>query len=673
MSKQQYILRYYLPIKPYFDEEYTEKRFDELLLFCKETKTDAVMFYVALSPDWYYMPDTVEYAREACKQMLPYIRRLREAGISYQLNFQNLVGSTLGGVDFSKHYDWENLVDHKGRESLGCGCPIGEKFRAHAGERLRIWAETQPDIIWIDDDLRMHNHGTPILAKLEGESSYVDYYCFCDEHLRRFNQKHGTDYDRESLVKEITTPGKPSKARKMYLDFLEETITETAEWIRKTVQDISPNTRLAQMTSRPDVHAAEGRNWKRFLDALCGEYTPVVRAHFGQYVEKIPRDFVRCYKMLAQTMAQIREMHPEPVEYCPEVENTRFTTWAKSSRATSFQLALSAFMGCRGITLSIYDLEGGSFADEPLYEAMLSGQKEFLDRIVDLNLSKSKDVGVVIPTSGTSGRSYNLRKGETYENIGGTGRYVEDYLMKAGIPCCYRSIGEMDENDVVALDGFSAGFLRDDELQKILCGGVFLEGEAANILCERGFGEQIGIVSMEKQSIFVNAEVIHTFQREDGTYIRIPSRIPVRSWYEVKKGENTEALSSFLTPTGHKTPGLLYYENKFGGRVAVYPASKDWGDGFYTHHRVKLFKDMFSKLSPKIPRIDCHSYTLTAVKTGKAGEQYYFVANLATDFMENVIIKGKKLPCKLDIFEAAIWVEKSGEFQLLGTTRKKEA
>jgi hypothetical protein len=64
---------------------------------------------------------------------------------------------------------------------------------------------------------------------------------------------------------------------------------------------------------------------------------------------------------------------------------------------------------------------------------------------------------------------------------------------------------------------------------------------------------------------------------------------------------------------------------------------------------------------------------LTAVKTGKAGEQYYFVANLATDFMENVIIKGKKLPCELDIFEAAIWVEKSGEFQLLGTTRKKEA
>ena len=662
MAKQQYILRYYLPIKPHFDEEYTKKRFNELLLFCEKTKTDAVMLYVALSPDWYYMADTVEYARESRDQMLPYIRRLREAGISYQLNFQNLVGSTLGGVDFSNMYGWENLVDHKGRESLGCGCPLGEKFRAHAGERLRIWAETEPDIIWIDDDLRMHNHGTPILAKLDGESNYVDYYCFCDEHLRRFNQKHGTDYDRETLVKEITAPGEPSDARKKYLDFLGETITETAEWIRKTVQDISPKTRLAQMTSRPDVHAAEGRNWKQFLDALCGEYTPVVRAHFGQYAEKIPRDFVRCYKMLAQTMAQIRETHPEPVEYCPEVENTRFTTWSKSSRATSYQLALSAFMGCRGITLSIYDLEGCSFDDEPLYQEMLCEKKDLLDRLAEMDMGQKKDIGVVIITSGTSGRKYRLRKGESYETIGGTGRYVEDYLMKAGIPCCYRNIDEIEENDVVALDTFSAGFLSDEELQKIFRGGVFLEGEAANILCERGFSEQIGIKSMKKQDIFVNAEVIHTFRRKDGTYIRIPSRIPVRSWYEMEIREGAEVLSSFLTPTGHQTPGLLYYENSLGGRVAVYPASKDWGDGFYTHYRVKLFKDTLTRLSSEFPRVDCHNYAFVAVKEDGDGERYYFIANLSTDKMRTICINGKEISCELDIFETAVYKENESIF-----------
>ena len=43
-NKQGYILRYYLPVKPNFDEEYTKKRFDELLKFCEGAKIDAVMY-----------------------------------------------------------------------------------------------------------------------------------------------------------------------------------------------------------------------------------------------------------------------------------------------------------------------------------------------------------------------------------------------------------------------------------------------------------------------------------------------------------------------------------------------------------------------------------------------------------------------------------------------------
>ena len=134
-DKQEYILRYYLPVKPYFDEEFTKKRFSELCEFCEKTKTGAVMLYVALSPDFYYMPDSVEYSRQVRDQMLPYIAELKKRGISYQLNFQNLVGSTLGGVDFSDSYDWEFLVDHKGKVSRGCGCPIGEKFRKNTYNR----------------------------------------------------------------------------------------------------------------------------------------------------------------------------------------------------------------------------------------------------------------------------------------------------------------------------------------------------------------------------------------------------------------------------------------------------------------------------------------------------------------------------------------------------------
>lgn len=660
MKKQGYILRYYLPVKPHFDEEYTEKRFEELLSFCKETNTGAVMLYVALNPDWYYMSDSVEYA-EACRdQMIPYIKRLRDAGISYQLNFQNLIGSVFGGVDFSSYYGWENLVDHTGKESLGCGCPLGKKFREHAGQRLRIWAETEPDVIWIDDDLRIHNHGTPVFAELDGKGHYTDYYCFCDEHLRRFNELRGTHFDRETLVKEITKPGAVSETRIAYLTFLGETMAETADWIRRTVQDISPNTRLAQMTSVPDTHAAEGRDWNSFLSSLCGKYPPMIRAHFGPYMEGNPRDFVNCYRMLAQTMTQLRETYAGPVEYCPEVENTRFTTWAKSSAATAYQLTMSAFLGCSDITLSLYDLDGGSFADEPLYGKMLKEEKPFLDKLVSLDLGSCRGDGVIIPTSGKSGKTYRMRECDGYSALGGDTRYIEKYLLKAGIPCHYLTPSDMNGDGVVALDPYSAGFLSDEELRKILCGNVLLDGGAAEVLCNRGFADQIGLCGMEKQRIVVNAEVINTFTRADGTYIRVPSRIPVNSWYKTTPADGAEILSVFLTPDGNKHPGMTYFENSLGGRIALYPACKAWGDGFFTHYRVKFFKDVLSRLCPTIPRIDCHGYTLAAVKEKGSDERYYFVGNLSTDILTSITINGKTITDRLEVYGTAVYREKDG-------------
>lgn len=667
-ARQGYILRYYLPVKPYFDEVFTEQRFTELLDFCKATKTESVMLYVALSPDFYYVSDSPEYAEQVRSQMLPYIERLRENGISYQLNFQNLVGSTLGGVDFSKDYDWENLVDHQGRESLGCGCPIGKKFRAHSEKRLKIWAETKPDVLWIDDDLRMHNHGTPIFAGLENQPGYMDFYCFCDEHIRRFNEKTGEQYTRESLVKEMLQAGQPSQARVEYMRFMNETVLDTAEWIEKTVHSVSPDTRIAQMTSLPDVHAAEGREWEKFLPALCGKHTPMTRPHFGPYRENLPRDFIQCYKMLDQSIAQVREKYDGEVEYCPEVENTRFTVWSKSAAATSYQLALSAFMGCRDITLSLFDLEGGAFFDEPSYKEMLIKQKPFLDKLVGLDLDKAERLGVRIPTSGNSGKNYRLLEGEGYAQLWGAERYIENYLLQMGVPCVYTPADACGGEGVTALDKFTVGFLSDAQLKKILSGSVFIDGGGAEALCRRGFGKYIGLREMQRQSVIVNAEVLKTLTRKDGTYIRIPSRIPVRRWFATGLEDGAKTLSEFLTPDGQKFPALTLYQNELGGKVAIYPAETDWGDGFFTHHRVTLIKDALAELDGGLPRVDAHSFGISAVRK-EADTTYYLFANLSADCTDSILINGQEVKEKLSLYQTAVYAERNGELKKIGKTK----
>ena len=664
MERFEYILRYYLPVKPYFDEAYTEKRFRELISFCKDTGTETVMFFVGLSPDWYYMPDTVENARQVRDQMLPYIQRLRAEGIGYQLNFQVWLGQTLGGMDFSDVFGWENLVDHKGREALGCGCFLGEKFLEISTERFKIWAQTEPDAIWIDDDFRLHNHGTPSLAAAEGKPRYMDYYCFCDEHIRRFNEKYGYTLDRETILREIQKPGEPTLIRQQYLDFQNETIAEAAAWVHNTVRSISPKTKLAQMTSCPDVHAAEGRNWGDFLSALCGEEDPLVRAHFGEYSEPRSRDFVQPLRMLSQLPANVRECCARNVRYYPEIENTRYTVWSKSGAASVYQMFLSAFMGMPGVTLAIHDLDGGAFSDEPRYWAMLRDNKALLGELKSLDFASMKELGVAIPTSWESGKKIRLTDGG-YEEMGGCRRYFDSYLLKMGIPCSYRNTKELAVAGVTALDSFTAAYLDDDELKIVLSGGVLMEAGAANVLVERGFSAYIGIDSMEKRYWDVNVEILNTFTREDGTYIRIPSRVPLGCWYKAACREGVEVLSEFADLRGNRSEAMTWYENSLGGRIAVYLAENDFGSGFFTHYRARFFKDVIARLAPETPRIDCSSYLLASVRENEAGSRFYFVANLSTDTVHEVVLDGQKAEIELGVYGSAVFVREDGKLSLV--------
>ncbi len=665
----KYVLRYYLPVRPIYDEGFTEKRFEKLLKFCRKANVDAVMFFVAHNPQNYYMPDTPEYALTWQAQMIPYIKRLREAGIGYQINFQDILGMETGGADVKDKYDWEYMVDHTGR-TTPCGCPIGKKFRENTKERLQIWAKTQPDVIWIDDDFRMHNHGGALFARSEGKPPYIDRYCYCDNHIRLFNEKYNTNYDRETLVNEILQEGEPSWARKAYFDFVGETMVDTASWVSSTIRSVSPKTRVAQMVSQADAHTNEARNWNAFLTAISGGDIPMVRTGLGPYFEYDRLDYCTAYMETAQMQAQIRETYMDKVEYCPEVENTRYTVWSKSASATTYQMFLGAFLGGKAITLALHDLDGGAFEDEPRYEEMLRRQKPFLDKIVGLGLDQAEDLGVIIPTCGDSAKRYHLTKGENFNELCGRQRYIEKYLMNIGIPCRYANVKELNEKGCVALDRYAANFLTDDELRTILQGGVFLDGGAAEVLIGRGFAEQIGVKTIKRKNVFLQAENINLFTRNDGTNIRIPCRVPINCWFEIETLEGTKVFSTFLDKKGDAFKGLTFFDNSLGGRVAVYPMEKDFGvSGFYTHHRVNLIKDTFEKLCSTLPRINTESFTLVATRK-KGDEVYYALTNLATDDSESYCIDGIIVKERLKIYQTAVYVKKKGKLIKIGKSKR---
>ena len=107
-----------------------------------------------------------------------------------------------------------------------------------------------------------------------------------------------------------------------------------------------------------------------------------------------------------------------------------------------------------------------------------------------------------------------------------------------------------------------------------------------------------------------------------------------------------KVLSQLLSCDGRIENGLTYFENAYGGKVLIYPAFNDWGDGFYNGYRLQLFKSALKDVNHDLDTILTNRYALSAVRK-KGDEKYYFIANLSIDPLKEIKINGKKIKTNL--------------------------
>ena len=664
-SKNSYILRYYLPCERVCSAEVTERRGEDLIRYCKENKIEAVMLYVDLHPYWYYAPDNIEHTEYYVEVLKPLIAKLRDEGVSYQLNYQNLIGSWDGGADLDYINQWESYVDYMGKKSTCCACCFGEKFREIGGRKLKMWAETKPDALWIDDDIRIHNHRTSIRDLWAGRisSERLDFGCFCDNHMKQFNEKYGMNVTRNELVEGILDGN--SDYRKKWFDFSSEMATDTVEWIEKTVHSVSPDTRIAVMTSTPDVHRTEGRDWNKFLKGLSGEKRPLIRPTLGAYAESGPFQFFTAYNMLEQLKTNIKSQFGSlEFDFCPEIENTRFTRWSKSVAGTSYQINLTSFLGCKGMTLSIYDLEGCILDEEPEFADMLNNLRPFANKMAQEDMWHMESMGIgIVTTPSRLTESFEGKKLTQYPQFS-MGRIWEDTLVKAGIPCKYITPEEVGKCKAIALDNYTVNILTDEELKIALSKGVILNAGAAKTLCERGFGKYIGVEVCETVDCISASEILNNVTRSDGSVVIIPSRIDGGKWNNLTLN-GAEQITRLVTPYGTEFTGIARFKNSLGGLVYTFAHNTSFGDGFYSNYRIELLKEMCKEVAEdEMIKVNNSAYAMTAVK--KDGNVYHvFVGNLWADLQHGYVIE---MPFEV---KEAVWIDMQGNEHIAKTDGNK--
>ncbi len=134
--------------------------------------------------------------------------------------------------------DYPRMTDIDGNVCLGSLCPSDEKTHEYARQIYGAIAETGPDYIWVDDDVRLYGH-MPIICG-----------CFCDNCLSIFESECGVSYTRESLKHDLNCTGVEDKLRlrKAWLKHNGDTLTNLFRVVESAAHTVKPGLTIGFMT-----------------------------------------------------------------------------------------------------------------------------------------------------------------------------------------------------------------------------------------------------------------------------------------------------------------------------------------------------------------------------------------------------------------------------------------
>lgn len=544
-----YMLRYFIRSAT------AQQQTSDLIAYCRQNRIPHVILFNENHWDMGWNLPTIEEARNRVEVLRPVFRRLREAGLYVSINMMTTLGHADMGRDERKRFSWQFMVGDDGAESRAIPCPIDPQWKSYIRDLYGLFAQLEPDIIYIDDDFRYHNHNPVIWG------------CFCPLHLEAMTRRLGREFTREDLVHRIlTAQPQPAPEREQWFRLCGDSMVEATQIMSEAVRRASPRTHMGLMCSDPNVHAAEGRRWLDMVEALSvGGTRPVLRPHYAAYDETVYRD------VAAQTtsMRKLQPLLSKRMRFTPELENSPFTRFSKSWHLTRLQMALSFFLASSDLTLDLHSFVETRFDYDTGYDEMLRNSFDYFSTLAQYASEGTKERGVQILWDD---------RFPLHRNV------AVDRMTALPVPRCWEG--------VLDLLGFATTFYPDelklagrsyleerteDELQALLKGKVLLDGDAATFLVARGFGERIGLKSCQPVEGANHERMIH--EQFSGKFWNRDESVLYAEKYRLEPLEGAIIVSKMFGPEdSFSVPGLTLYANATGGRVGIIPLNGSRGD-----------------------------------------------------------------------------------------------
>ncbi len=624
----RYILRY--KIDPLF---HADDRIDELLDFCVESRVEEVMMF--------FGAEELTTGHPTLDELKPYVemgkrlkRKLDENGIALSLNPWTTIYHVSRGRSLKPGQDFHLLVHENGLSSRITACPLCDKWQKYICETFsHLVRELQPVALWIEDDWRLHNH--------EPAGGWGG--CFCNLHLERFSQAVGKPVTREELLANILASGEPHPWRKKWLEISRDSLLEPARKLQQAISQASPTTRLGLMSSVPDIHSAEGRDWTALQEAIGTEPKFLTRPHMPPYSETpaicTPPSVTR------QTLANLTG----PLEIYPELENSpRCGQYSKSGAYNRWECLHAAMFGSDGITINHFDMLGNGITLDPTYSNTLASQKDRLNAIVKLGLDDRRAEGVRVLFSPDIAEHVYSKNQTSLTGLNNNSDMWANTLYPLGIA---HSFSKTVENDGTpyAVSGQTLRAFDDTEIKKLLSGPILLDAYSVEFLLERGFGELIGIEAGKWRTLNETSFAYESILEEDAevyglTNPRMTAQRCSERLLEMTLTEGAEIQSQIFTGDHTKLwPGLVTFTNSEGGRIAslTYPfdGNSQFFMAFFNVFRRTLLQRLIANFAPNTPYAFALEHPMSVYRAPSQSGIVIAAFNLIMDTVQRLVLQ----------------------------------
>lgn len=527
-----------------------DERIEALCAHCVKYGFDNVMLMLNLE-EFHRGHISLTEAREWVAVLKKAKKRLEENGIVVSVNNWIEMGHADRGRHLAPDQHFTTMVDRYGTASTVIPCPLCQNWRAYFAEYVTLLVrELQPDTYWIEDDFRLMNH-----APLR------DAGCFCPLHMADYNKRLGTNYTREEFVEKLLTPGPCNREREAWLDSNRDTMLDLLREIVHTVKAACPTTDVAIMTSGPEQHALEARDWQGFFDAMGEGGHKIQRIHLPY--EEVPGKYYVHY--FNKCSMGIRALCEEEVHIMPEVEHSSSSRHRRSPRFMRFALEAAIPLVLSGMTYSLYGFEANGPRDSMGYGAVVKEEQTFMQAIEDLHLHYHALAGVIIPIDPRA-CYHQERQGKNILDMIPREYHAAGYLGDMGVSFCYSQEKEFF-GKTVFMNAWSMANFTDAELRSLFANNfVLVDGSGALALQKRGMADLICACRVENKG---RDNGYHTYEECADKTLYIDGVRGLRASCRTAAGDFVEITYAPGAPVSVKTEVYGYRMQRLADAITV--------------------------------------------------------------------------------------------------------